>query len=310
MTAFGKTIQVLAIAAAIGLAGVSTTSGATFTEGFESFPAGNMSQSTFNASSNRALDMLSTDQVTISGVGMQSGRSVFVRGGAVYGGGELSPTPTVAQFSMVGGIEIVSSSNVVRWDTQGGGMGFGYNNGTSNVSAWNGGSSNVTISLVKTSNGYFTATGPNLDGSDPLPNEPVLFRLGHARNTSNNAGAYTLFGDAAVALEKGHWYQLVGTLSFLGYDEGAGMSSFSTEVALYDLGEEGSESANGPLTAILTGSTTFSYAGDWSNARPIFYAKDDRGFNQLDNLTYVPEPAALSLLGLGGLLALRRRARA
>ena len=113
--------------------------------------------------------------------------------------------------------------------------------------------------------------------------------LGATQNHTANAGQTTV-GTADV------WYRLDVT-----YTEVAATSN-TVDFYVYDAG--GSEV--GHLTYVDTGSAGLSNQGTGDFG---FSTQPWTKINDVDNLTYVPEPASMAVLGVGGLLMLIRRRR-
>jgi hypothetical protein len=299
-----------AVAGVIVFTGAATVSAATLpiNESFDGLPSTGLSSSkTITLISGTSIYSLSNESNTMvrrSGAGTAlTNYSLGVGNGVALGANELMSLPATSTFSMTGGIEMPDDNPVVLGNN-GGSMGFGWSTAEYAFSPYGGGSTvqdaevtryeHVTIGLAK-------ATSGDYGGINAAP----TYRLAYGNGVSKNMT--TAINDITVELDKEHWYRLDGAVTFMGYDSGTDQSTFSLAASLYDLG------ANGTLTPalpVLSG-TVASYAvtGDFRQAKPIFFANASRGINRLDNLSVVPEPGAMVLMGGAGLLALRRRRR-
>jgi hypothetical protein len=284
------THKAFALAAVVGLASASMAMAAPLVdEGFEGLtPAG--SQGTAVISAGTTVELVSGGSVNVKDYGSESNVSVETKNGATFGTGALTSVGAISNFSMDIGTKIENTGNGATTN-QGAGAGFGWSTSSGTINAYDAGAANVTIGVAKTSADSFAPDAPTI-------------RLCYQNNTSINGP--TTFGDPAIQLAQDIWYRLIGTINMT-YNSGSGTSDFDVTLKLYNLGTEPGEA--GPGTAVLTGTTTFSYAGDWTSAQPIFFTNASRGFNHMDNLyaETIPEPASLALVGLGSLVMMRRR---
>ena len=117
------------------------------------------------------------------------------------------------------------------------------------------------------------------------------------------------FGQGSLTV--GSWYRLTYEVT-----KGDTADAFNGIVTLYSIGEDGLDPAqvflNGGNPVTVSGSQTNAILYEDDAVLSVYDIRNTNGINAVDNLgvSYIPEPSAAGLLGLGVLgLGLRRRRR-
>ncbi len=196
-------------------------------------------------------------------------------------GGGFQTIPASSTFSMMGRYNGSGG-------TSAGTMGFGFSQASAAFNPYSGiatgvvASDHVSVALTRGAGNIFSLSATTGVMGD--------------KGTGN-------FGTTVASLTNGNWYRLEGTVL---YNSGTKVFTFNN-VSLDDFGASGAAEVTANLLSGTGATVTASTFG--TTAQPIFVNNRDRGFQILDNFTFVPEPSALLMVGGSALTLLARRSR-
>jgi len=173
-------------------------------------------------------------------------------------------------------------------------------------------SDSTSTDLTVINIGFVPSTGSTMSSTTSMggsliraaDGSTVTLRL---RTGSTNVDTMSFGQDSLTA---GNWYRLTYEVTKSGT-----ANAFNGIVTLYSIGEDGLDAAQ----VFLDGGTPASVSGSQTNATlyedgsviSVYDVRNTNGINAVDNLgvSYIPEPSAAAMLGLGALAFGARRRR-